>query len=367
MLKIYYSSGKADNFEFQKQPSKSIGGLISDVLVSEGGNKLFGTVAASDLANGSEDFRCIFLKNESPTQEIAELAVYSDVLEDNLGEGFDPSTLTPSQGDKYIVPTGAIGAWSGYDGKIATWNNSAWEFSFNYFFVFEFSKEIPEDVVINNLTYEQVLVQIINDIYETPYGIDFVSADREPNKLSLGRVNSGKQIALWIKKAVGKYVFEKIDFDVAGVGYVEAIELNQDIDLKFEYKLLTSYKITGDSEFSGVISTPKVINMTMETNVGGDEGYSNLRCNVTIKRNGVAISSDVVMSVDFMSIVYPNVQDSGYFGLIGGFVAGITFSELIEMTITCAINGIWEFIIDIVDINNDENILHTKTFTLTIP
>ncbi|CAM4015118.1 DUF2793 domain-containing protein [Geobacillus stearothermophilus] len=34
---------------------------------------------------------------------------------------------TPAVGDRYIIPSGATGAWSGQTGKIAEWNGSAWD------------------------------------------------------------------------------------------------------------------------------------------------------------------------------------------------------------------------------------------------
>lgn len=37
----------------------------------------------------------------------------------------DPSTLTPADGDTYIVAAGAIGDWAGWDGRIAVWDNTA--------------------------------------------------------------------------------------------------------------------------------------------------------------------------------------------------------------------------------------------------
>lgn len=32
----------------------------------------------------------------------------------------------PATGDRYVVPTGATGAWSGHAGKVATWSGAAW-------------------------------------------------------------------------------------------------------------------------------------------------------------------------------------------------------------------------------------------------
>jgi len=43
----------------------------------------------------------------------------------------DPSTLTPSDGDRYIVAVSAIGVWSGKDNQIAQWSDDAsdWEYT----------------------------------------------------------------------------------------------------------------------------------------------------------------------------------------------------------------------------------------------
>ncbi|MFO7990706.1 MAG: S8 family serine peptidase [Thermoplasmata archaeon] len=43
----------------------------------------------------------------------------------------DPSSLTPSDGDSYIVPVNAVGEWEGQSNKIAEWDSSKheWEFS----------------------------------------------------------------------------------------------------------------------------------------------------------------------------------------------------------------------------------------------
>lgn len=40
----------------------------------------------------------------------------------------DPSTLTPSQDDTYIVASSAVGSWAGQDGNIAYYQNGVWEF-----------------------------------------------------------------------------------------------------------------------------------------------------------------------------------------------------------------------------------------------
>ena len=42
----------------------------------------------------------------------------------------DPATLTPTEGQQWIVPVGAVGAWAGSENSIARWNTvlAAWEF-----------------------------------------------------------------------------------------------------------------------------------------------------------------------------------------------------------------------------------------------
>lgn len=35
---------------------------------------------------------------------------------------------TPADGDRYLLPAGATGAWAGQDGKVAVWNETAWSF-----------------------------------------------------------------------------------------------------------------------------------------------------------------------------------------------------------------------------------------------
>lgn len=37
----------------------------------------------------------------------------------------DPGTLTPADGDRYIVAAFAVGAWAGWDGRVAVWDGTA--------------------------------------------------------------------------------------------------------------------------------------------------------------------------------------------------------------------------------------------------
>jgi len=41
----------------------------------------------------------------------------------------DPTSLSPSKSDRYVVKATGTGAWAGEDNKIATWNGTGWVFS----------------------------------------------------------------------------------------------------------------------------------------------------------------------------------------------------------------------------------------------
>ena len=40
----------------------------------------------------------------------------------------DPSSITPNQWDKFIIPPNAVGDWTGHDNEIAQWDGSTWQF-----------------------------------------------------------------------------------------------------------------------------------------------------------------------------------------------------------------------------------------------
>jgi len=46
-----------------------------------------------------------------------------------LDEVTNPALLLPATGDTYLVGVGAIGAWAGHDGELATWTGAAWSFA----------------------------------------------------------------------------------------------------------------------------------------------------------------------------------------------------------------------------------------------
>ena len=53
---------------------------------------------------------------------------YASPMEDD-GRGSTTPPASPSVGQKYVVPSGATGAWAGKDGQLATYNTSGWVFT----------------------------------------------------------------------------------------------------------------------------------------------------------------------------------------------------------------------------------------------
>jgi hypothetical protein len=66
------------------------------------------------------------LLRQSAWDGARELALCLSIV---LDEVVDPTPLVPGPGDTYLVAVGALGAWVGHDGEIATWTGAAWSFT----------------------------------------------------------------------------------------------------------------------------------------------------------------------------------------------------------------------------------------------
>jgi len=78
-----------------------------------------GYVRVKSSTNGIQ-----IIKNNGSIEYICspwELPVISNIIN-------DPSTLTPSDNDRYIVPINAVGLWLGHDNDIAQWVYNEWIF-----------------------------------------------------------------------------------------------------------------------------------------------------------------------------------------------------------------------------------------------
>ncbi len=59
----------------------------------------------------------------------ASLGTQAEWQDSCLDEVLDPTSLTPSSGDRYLINGTGAGAWSGHDNEIAEWDGSAWQYT----------------------------------------------------------------------------------------------------------------------------------------------------------------------------------------------------------------------------------------------
>lgn len=234
-LKILYSSGSKVTAEYAGITRRSIGGIITDVEVPSTLKNLFGTVSLRMLSNGVKDYRCVFLKNSHATNNITTLRLYADVP--LVAAVTNPTALAPAPvlGDKWVVPTGGAGAWSGKAGKLATYNGTGWTFSFAPFASYRFGFVAPIDITLGDDLYEESYVRTTENIFNAPAGISFVSVDGVANITTIGSgaLNSGKKLGMWIERTINKYIPSETDLTVNEGG----IKLDESIPVKFLYDI----------------------------------------------------------------------------------------------------------------------------------
>ena len=84
------------------------------------------------------------------------------------------------------------------------------------------------------------------------------------------------------------------------------------------------------------------------------------------KKNDEYSTAGITLSIDFKTVTYNNVQDTGYFGDIAGFVAAINFTEAIDLRATFTTVGVYDIILELVDLDNESNILSTISIRFII-
>jgi len=208
-LKLYYSSGTPLTDVFLKDPSDSIGGVITDVEVVGGLNNLFRAISAKALSDGLVEYRIIYLKNVGDVGLTA-LDFYHKIP--LVTATLDPALLAPppADGDEYIVPENAQGDWVGQDGKKATYilSSTSWEFEFASFATYEFGFISPIDIDLNETTLVNSFVETLETVFEPPFGVTFSTADdvdgTTTTQIGDGTLATDGQVAMVIKRIVAK-------------------------------------------------------------------------------------------------------------------------------------------------------------------
>jgi hypothetical protein len=233
-LKIYYSSGNNYTNEYSGETQKSIGGIITNTEVPNGLRNLFGTISLRMVAQGVSDYRAVYLRNTGiAPDDITLLRWYVDVP--ILAPTNDPSTLTPNVGDMYIVPPDSIGLWLGEDGKKAVWGGVEWTFSFSPFATYEFGFQTPVDIDIdiNPILITEGFVPTLENPFQAPRGVSFISANTLANETTIGTggLIVGQNLVMWIKRTVFEYPLNTDDL-VIDKG---SLFLEEDIPIIFNY------------------------------------------------------------------------------------------------------------------------------------
>jgi hypothetical protein len=231
-LKLYYSTGNENTREFDGQPKKSIGGIRTTQQLPSGGlSSLFGTVSARMLSEGITDYRGFYINSAAA---LTLLSVYADVP---VVHSSTTPPSTPTLGDKYIVPTAAVDAWLGKDGKQATWSGTAWVFTFAPFAQFAFGFQTPTNIDIIEssaiVTMTDGYVSQLETIFNFPIGVDFFTADGLANKIAIGDgvFNSNEWLYVWIRRSVNKTIIDLDDLTVNEGGIVA----QDDVPIVFTY------------------------------------------------------------------------------------------------------------------------------------
>ena len=87
------------------------------------------------------------------------------VLDKDLGT----PPVSPTKGDRYILPSGSTGAWSGHDTEIAEYNGSSWDFIVPFTFFTAWVEDEEEMYYWNNISWSRVLQK--SEEYQRRYAL----------------------------------------------------------------------------------------------------------------------------------------------------------------------------------------------------
>ena len=135
----------------------------------------------------------------------------------------------------YIVPPNSIGAWLGEDGKKAVWDGAEWTFSFAPFATYEFGFQTPVDIDIdiNPILITEGYVVPLENVFQAPRGVTFVSANTVANEITIGTGDLivGQNLCMWIKRTIFEYPLNTDDLVIDKGSIFE----EEDIPIIFNY------------------------------------------------------------------------------------------------------------------------------------
>lgn len=346
-MNLFYSSGDLTSSEFKKNPSQSLGGLITAKKIVSDVAMLFGTVSLHDIEYGQKEYRCVFLKNESLSKELQDIKLWVKKTY-QITTVTDPNTLIPSVNDCYLVPSGSIGVWLNKNGYLATWSGTEWVFSLPPLFSFEFAVDTE--------------TQLINSTYEQPFGILFTNADsfdEITNLFDVGSLNPLGFTAIWVKRTVIKRLITKYDFYVEGENN-EELRIIQSLSLNLSAVEMNSLKMVDSTSAEYFADTDYSIVIPVKINEIGEDNYSALNFGFSFKFNDGIDFTKLSCDAYFSSTTYTDIVNNSSFG---SFASTGNFNENLILNITFLDTGVYDLTFTIED---SGNILYTKVYRYII-
>lgn len=204
-LKLYYSSGSSLTDEFRKDPSESIGGIVTSVQIKDFNNNLFRAISHNAVSNGSKEYRIIFMVNDSGVP-ISNLKIYNKIP--IVTTTLNPADLTLNPGDIYYIPTNAVGDWTGQAGKVGTYDGANWTFALKSYAKFKVGFIQPIDITLNEEVLSESFVDTLDGVFSFPFGVDLVNVDSinlaGASEVGDGVLAAGAKLAMVIEREVPK-------------------------------------------------------------------------------------------------------------------------------------------------------------------
>lgn len=199
----------------------------------------------------------------------------------------DPSSLTPSSGDRYIVGDGASGDWDGEDEKIAEYDGSDWVF-------------ITPDEGFAVWVEDEGAQYIYNDDYDAGTWTTFGSTQDHGQLTGLGDDDHKHYLLINGTRAMNGDL-DMGDKDITNVGNVDGIDIS-------------AHDHDGDA--------PNIPNSGLENN------------SVTVAGNSVSLGSSTSVAHDDLSDSPTDAHHAGFVGLLddSGTQVDPDGSDLIQFT-----------------------------------
>lgn len=348
MIQYFYSNGSLTPIDFEKQPSKSIGGNITTQSIKGNLNSLFGNVSLNQLyGQNTIEYRCIYLKNTN--NQLANNIKFWIQKDYIITDEINPLNLTLSDGDKYLIPVGAISSWAGYDGYVGTYKafDNTWTFKPKEFCEYKFACE-----PINTIA------QVLDNSLTEPWGLEFVSADSYDSSatgtisleslVGTAFLNEGDYVALWIQRTVNSQPITNKLLESLSVQQGFPMLVKETISFNLEYELFNSFQIEYKSENNYSVDTTSILEFDVLRDLLGEENYIDVSIRANIQWQKVADATKFDASAIFLTNEYTNIEK------FANFATSNDMNEILQFIVVFKDTGIFTLNVELFDNNTSE-------------